>query len=326
MKLFTNKTTLAALALATLAACGGGGGSSAVTPPAATTYTASTTCATGPALTSTVSQAAADALVPASCPALTSAQLSAIAVNRSATGALTLTGLPTGVAWSAKSVTFTKGSTSVTGTVDAAGNITPTSALAAGTWTVTFTGQPALAPAVTNLTLTSVIVPVVLAPCVAPNVNNTVTGACVTVPTGYTFNPNLGGGGAAVANIGVLVTGANTLPAACLTVGDACWVSSVQNGTIKFVNSGVTIAPINNRPIVFAYYVTATGYYNTQPVYADDGAPAASTGVSGGGNANIYLDVKGVSNGVRQSGIGACGELTYNGTGAFSSNLISCPI
>jgi hypothetical protein len=165
---------------------------------------------------------------------------------------------------------------------------------------------------------------------VSPSVVNAVSNACVAPPfaTGYTYNANLGGGGAFVANIGVLVTGANTLPAACLTVGDACWVSSVQNGTIKFVNSGVTIAPINTRPIVFAYYVTATGYSNTHPIYADDGNSVGGNGyaVQGGGNTNTYLDVKGVSNGVRQTGIGACGELTYNGTGAFSSNLISCPI
>ena len=48
-----------------LTACGGGAGG---TPTV--TYTATSVCASGPALTSTVSQAAANARVPADCPAL----------------------------------------------------------------------------------------------------------------------------------------------------------------------------------------------------------------------------------------------------------------
>jgi hypothetical protein len=61
-----------------------------VTPPGTTviTYTAATLCASGPALTSTVSQAAANALVPSACPVLPA---SAYADTTVAVGTSTLT-------------------------------------------------------------------------------------------------------------------------------------------------------------------------------------------------------------------------------------------
>ena len=280
-----------------------------------------------------MSQAAADALVPASCAPLTASQLAAITVTRNAaTGALTLA-LPSGVAFSSNAIGFTSGSSTVAGSISAASGtppmatVTPSSALGAGTWSWTVNAQPVGAPAVVKMG--SFVVPVVVVPpaCAAPNVVNTVSNTCINAPasSGYTFNPNLGGGGAFVADIGVLVTGANTLPAACVSVGDACWVQSVQNGTIKFVNSGAVMTGINTRPIVFAFYVTSGGVYNAKAIYGDDGLAAATTGVSGGGISGI-VSAKGSQNGVKLvDNYGSCGE-TYFVGGGFATNVITCPI
>jgi hypothetical protein len=297
MKFFTNKTTLAALALATLAACGGGGAGSSSTSPVVTTYTAATACASGPALTSTVSQAAADALVPAACPALTSAQLSAIAVNRSATGALTLTGLPTGVAWSAKSVTFTKGSTSVTGTVDAAGNITPTSALAAGTWTVTFTGQPALAPAVTNLTLASVVVPAAATPLTT---RLTAQGTLVTTAVSGMNTVSL--------PIGELVGGPNWN--AAITANNANASTGISQTRLGVV--------IGTRAINMTVFTDPVGGASCMhPVYADDGSSAYGVGATAKYSCytSPFVTYKGEADGFAvKNAAGTCTKLLHNGT------------
>ncbi len=317
--------TLVAL---TLAACGGGGGGSG-TP--AVTYTSASTCAGGAALTSTVSQAAANALVPASCPAATAAQLAAITVTRAAAApsAITAAGLPAGWTLTGGTATFTPiaptTGAAVTGSISAAGVITPNGTLPAGSYTVAANLTFANAPA-TSVTRT-VVVPAV---CTAPSAVNAVTNTCITPPaaTGYTYNPNLGGGGAFVANIGVLVTGANTLPAACLTVGDACWVQSVQNGTIKFVNSGAVMTGINTRPIVFAYYASnfnSNLYYYNLPIFADDGTSATLNSVNTGGISGI-TSVRGTTTGTKLlDNYGICGERYFNGSG-FAGNIIACPI
>jgi hypothetical protein len=162
---------------------------------------------------------------------------------------------------------------------------------------------------------------------------NAVSNACVAPPfaTGYTYNANLGGGGAWVADIGVLVTGANTLPAACLTVGDACWVSSVQNGTIKFVNTGdVMTGSIHSaRATVKAYYLTATGYYVLMPIFADDGTSATLQSVATGGGTSPITDVKGANTGVlaNQPAFG-CFLFSWSAAPSNSWGAVysSCPI
>jgi hypothetical protein len=168
---------------------------------------------------------------------------------------------------------------------------------------------------------------------VSPSVVNAVSNACVAPPfaTGYTYNANLGGGGAWVADIGVLVTGANTLPAACLTVGDACWVSSVQNGTIKFVNTGdVMTGSIHSaRATVKAYYLTATGYYVLMPIFADDGTSATLQSVITGGSTSQLSEAKGATNGVlvNQPGYG-CFLSQWNASPSNSWGYVSvnCPV
>jgi len=144
-------------------------------------------------------------------------------------------------------------------------------------------------------------------------------------PSGYTWNDIIK---AWVADIGVLVTGANTLPAACVTVGDACWLASVADGTIKFVNSGVVMTGANTRPIVFAYYLTASGNWVTMPMYADVLAtsPAANQNVNNGGGSSIITDIKGSANGVKKTVPAfGCFEEVYGG-GVFVNNTTTCPI
>jgi hypothetical protein len=188
--------------------------------------------------------------VPASCPALTPAQLAGITVNRSAAGALTLTGLPAGVVWTSRSVTFTLANTTVTGTVDAAGNITPTSALAAGTWTVTFTGQPALAPAVTNLTLASVVVPAVSAALIA-------SARAMIVPQGVQKS----------------IMSTQLAPSITL-VTDAGFLQGVVNGDVLLIDVGIrmTNVPVLServRDLIYAVY-RQNGNYYIKPLFKDD--------------------------------------------------------
>jgi hypothetical protein len=333
---------LSLLAL-TLAACGGGG-SSTTTPPAATIYTASTACASGPALTSTVSQAAADALVPASCPALTTAQLSSIAVNRSATGALTLAGLPTGVTWSSRSVAFSKGGVTIAGTIDAAGNITPTSALAAGTWTVTFTGQPVGAPAVVNLPLsTSVVIPALV--CAIGQ--NTVSGNCVTiatplagadkwnaatsarvpaVATDFTWLANGGGTGIGVwaANTGIRISAPTTLPATVVNVGDAAYKAEAAAGRIKYAYDGVNL---------YGYYITPNGISNTlvtvvMPINPSSGVQLLASSAIGNSGGTLYETwVQSNSNSfIRHYPDGTCWRASPDQNGNWSqTQLGACP-
>ena len=168
--------------------------------------------------------------------------------------------------------------------------------------------------------------------CVAPAMANSLN-ACVSppAPAGYTWNTAMK---AWVANIGTLVTGANTLPAACVTVGDACWLASVANGTVKLVSSGAVATGLNTRPIVFAFFVAGpgagifSGYYNVMPIYADVAAEAAGlNGNVGNGSGNyIITETKGSAPGAKQTipGFG-CFERAWFGAG-FGNNVIACPI
>jgi PKD repeat protein len=67
----------------TFTACGGGGGGSTPIP----VYSSTSFCANGLALTSTVSQAVADALVPTTCPPISASQLTALSFTVNTVGA-----------------------------------------------------------------------------------------------------------------------------------------------------------------------------------------------------------------------------------------------
>ena len=128
-----------------LTACGGGAGG---TPTV--TYTATSVCASGPALTSTVSQAAANARVPADCPAV-----STVGVGVSIAGnMLSITGLPAGVSVASSTVTMVSGASTV---VFVNGAITSGILLSNATYTYTggqvkFTNAPAIIIAGTFVT------------------------------------------------------------------------------------------------------------------------------------------------------------------------------
>jgi len=166
--------------------------------------------------------------------------------------------------------------------------------------------------------------------CADPLARINSQGTCVSPPaaTGYTWNDIIK---AWVADIGVLVTGANTLPAACVTVGDACWLASVADGTIKFVNSGVVMTGLNTRPINFAIYMTNIGGvvgYNKMPMYADVIATSAlaNQAVNNSSSANISTDYKGSALGVKYTvPTQGCFERVFVGAG-FGTNTTTCPI
>lgn len=168
--------------------------------------------------------------------------------------------------------------------------------------------------------------------CTLPSMKNSMN-TCMSppAPTGYTWNDIIK---AWVADVGVLVTGANLLPAGCVTIGDACWLESVANGTIKFANSGVVMTGVNTRPIIFAYYhvnlqVGAVVYdvYNYMPLYADVQAssPSASQLVGSGGVVNLSLSVKGTASGIKYDTSQGCFE-RVRFPSSFGTITATCPI
>jgi predicted small lipoprotein YifL len=336
------KTALVALALVTLTACGGGGGGDSAPAPVApppvggttsVTYTATALCASGPALTSTVSQAAANALVPNACPALPATAYAATTVVAGSgtltlnvtilpagfvNGVLTATGLASGGTWDVVAT-----ATGITVT-PRAGTATDWATTYSGTLGMCFTNAPCVTK---NITFTTGVNP---APtCTAPAMLTSAK-TCISPPaaTGYTWNNIMK---AWIADIGVLVTGANTLPAACVTIGDACWLESVANGTVKFVNSGAVRTGFDTRPISFAFYITKIGgvdYYNVMPMYADvlATAVAGNQSVGNGSMGNIISDVKGTALGANQTVPAfGCYERIWLG-GGFGNTQSTCPI
>lgn len=169
------------------------------------------------------------------------------------------------------------------------------------------------------------------ATCTAPAMANSL-GACVSPPagTGYSWNSVIK---AWVADIGTLVVGANTLPATCVTFGDACWTQSVANGTIKFANSNVRDTVNSARPVVFAFYRAGAGsafpgVYMSTPMYADVAGEAAlsNQNTANGGNGNVISNVKGSAGGVKQTISDGCWEKVWDAGGAWVNHSISCPI
>lgn len=316
------------LVVVTLTACGGGGGGAApsgggvapvdpgtptviITP---TVYTAATLCASGPALTSTVSQSAANALVPDSCPTVSTV---GVGVSIGAGNMLAITGLPVGVTVSSSTVTMVSGGSTL---IFVNGVLTSGTPLSNATYTfsgavIKLANAPAITIAGTTVSPVIAAVPVV---CVAPATRNSLINQCITAPaaTGYTWNSAVAGG-VWVADIGVLVTGANLLPATSLVIGDAAWLQASADGTVKYTK---TDRLVDGRPQVYANYKTnnniiGTVAYVTMPMYADSvgTSGAANQNVGNGGQGNVLFSFKGSSNGVKYTTSAGCWEFAYDG-------------
>ena len=312
-----------------IAACGGGG--------------SSTTVASG-------------APLPGGVPATSAATLSSISpiagttnvdpetftgVVVSATGKLDASSLTT------TNITVNAGASNYSGAVTVAGDgksftvATPTIAIGftgavrpavkleyGKTYTVSVNAKDASGNAFVVVSTFSTKSPVV---CVAPAMAN-FKNVCMSppAPVGYTWNTNMK---AWVAHIGVLVSGANTLPAACVAFGDACWLDAIANGTVKLSASGAIATGLNTRPIVFALFVVgsgpATGSYNVPPVYADAADGEASYLNQSVGNGSVFAiisEMKGSANGAKQTApTQGCFERVYLGSG-WGNNTIACPI
>lgn len=281
-----------------LTACGGGGGTT--TPPATGgTYTATSLCASGPALTSTVSQAAANALVPNSCPAVPTTGVTVNVVG----GMLVVNGLPPGVTVATSSFTAISGGSTV---VFTNGALTSGTLLSGATYTysgaqVTFTNAP-------NVIIAGTFVSPVIVVCIAPAMLNTAN-ACISAPaaTGYTWN-SVVAGGVWVADIGVLVSTANLLPVTSFVIGDAAWLTAAANGTIKYVKTA-SIKQQDSRPLIYAFYKTTnapggngnTEYYAVTAMYADVVATSAfaNQNVENGSGSTPITQVKGSIGGAK---------------------------
>lgn len=92
---------------------------------------------------------------------------------------------------------------------------------------------------------------------------------------------------ATVNHMGHWVVGANQLPAGCTEITQQCWKDSVQNGTVKFIETSAKMVGLSNgrdiRPIVFAYYITENSQlWNARPFYADTGEPISGPSLNGG--------------------------------------------
>ena len=326
--------------VSTIAACGGGGSSATVANGAAV--------ASGAPLPGGVPPGG----VPATSPA-TLSSISPIAgttnvdpetftgVVVSATGKLDASSLTT------TNITVKAGASNYSGAVTVAGDgksfTVATSTIAIGftgavrpavkleygkTYTVSVNAKDASGNAFVVVSTFSTKSPVV---CVAPAMANS-KNVCMSppVPAGYTWNTNMK---AWVADIGVLVSGANTLPAACVAFGDACWLDAIANGAVKLSASDAIATGLNTRPVVFGFFVAGSGsfpgFYNVVPLYADaaDGeASFLNQSVGNGSQGNTITEMKGSTLGAKQT-IPAfgCFERVYLGIG-WGNNTIACPI
>ena len=175
---------------------------------------------------------------------------------------------------------------------------------------------------INNYTLQSVDVA-----CPAPAMANSL-GTCMSPPVANAIWNSVMKAWAYPA--GVLVVSLNTLPAACVTVGDACWMAKIADGTIKLVSTNAVQTGYNTRPIVFAVYKTFDGFFNEMPLYADVPAlsPFAAQTVSNGGTSSNLTDVKGSDNGIKMTFPAfGCYERVHTGAGSWGNvKLDSCPI
>lgn len=331
---------LASLALvASLAACGGGGGGGGpvsgggFTPPPdpgtptviITPTTFSFNCWNG-AITSTVAQP-----TKVDCAAVPTANINVSIVG----GALTVTGLPAGVVIKSSTFTAISGASTLVYTNGALTSGTPLSAA-----TYTFTGASLVLGNGPTITLAgSFVTPVIAVTCTAPAMLNTAN-ACVSPPatTGYTWN-SIVGGGVWVADVGVLVSGANLLPSTSNVIGDAAWLTAAANGTIKWVKTPSTMTGLNSRPLVYAYYKTtnapggngSTEYYAVTAMYADTVATSAFANQNvGNGSAAVEISqIRGSASGAKLfAPTQGCFERAWDGANFSNTQLgtVGCSI
>lgn len=310
-------TALSVVALASLVACGGGGGggTSAVTPP------------------------------PIVCPA------GGTAANNSACAAVTGTisigdGVSVDDLFANGFATTTTGATQVPNVVDVklvigATEVGATVPLTLSNFAPTsFLNKFAIKPAVGTYTYVANLIDGLGRPfkivktfttggtaCPAPAMANSL-GTCMSPPVANAIWNSVMKAWAYPA--GVLVVSLNTLPAACVTVGDACWMAKIADGTIKLVSTNAVQTGYNTRPIVFAVYKTFDGFFNEMPLYADVPAlsPFAAQTVSNGGTSSNLTDVKGSDNGIKMTFPAfGCYERVHTGAGSWGNvKLDSCPI
>jgi hypothetical protein len=167
--------------------------------------------------------------------------------------------------------------------------------------------------------------------CTAPAMANS-SGTCVSPPagTGYTWNNVIK---AWVADIGTLVVGLNTLPAECVTIGDACWKASTANGTIKYFGTNLALTGFSNRKVVFAGFIIGgsgfgSGNFNMIPIYLDSEAesPYINKMIVNASYTDGFVNARGSQDGVKFTlPLGICGEFFFNGNG-IASHSASCPI
>jgi hypothetical protein len=175
----------------------------------------------------------------------------------------------------------------------------------------------------------SCVDPVVVTPtCTAPAMLNSAN-TCISPPavTGYTWNT---ANKVWVADIGVLGTGLNTLPAECVNFGDACWKASSANGTIKYFATNMVISGRNQ--IMAGYIIGGTGVgsgnFFIMPFYADADAdtPVSNKAINATFEPTTMVTAKGSQDGVKFTIPGnLCGEIFHNGTGV-TDRAVQCPI
>ena len=335
-------TALAALALiAALAACGGGGGGGPtggsgggeVTPPVVVntptmtiTYTATSMCASGPNLTSTVSQLAANALVPSACPALPASVLAqANVVVGSGTLNISVTGLPAGFTGGTLAATKVTPSTTAfwdlipTTTGNASATLRAGSAAVSfntvynGSIMMNFAGAPSASKTITFTTGADPAVSVMW----PANITNLVEAGIVN--------------GVVNQNLKVIVWTPMS-PIATNVGNNADWNANLINGNVKIVKSGEMAADINGimrniwRAIFFNPTVNA---YCITPVNAHDGLAAyfndSRTSLACFSSPSDYVIGVDDSSTNKNGLLGKVGNLCYLTTIARGSESVACP-
>ena len=305
---------------------GGGSGTDTVvitTPTVVVTpviYIAATSCASGPALTSTVSQAAANALVPSGCPALpatayTNTQV--VATVTSGTLTLTVTNLPAG---------FVSGVLTATGPasggvsdVNANGSVAPRPGSSAD-WATTYTG---------NLVMNF---------AGAPSASKTITFVTpanpvlsVTWPANITKLIEVGIVNGAVDQSKKVTVWTLMSPIATDVGNNADWNANLINGNVKIVKSGEMANDINgvSRNIWRAiFFNPVTNGYCFTPINSHDGSPYngdSRTSVSCFSSSPDYMIGVSDTNTAKNGLIYRAGNVCYFTTVARGSESISCP-
>ena len=152
-------------------------------------------------------------------------------------------------------------------------------------------------------------------------------GVCVPVPQAW-WPPK------AVSSIGTQVIGANAIASTSLLIGDTAWQQYVRDGVIKFVDTGMVLTGLSDKPLVWAYYISWDGTYCTRPVFKDTGLGLLpNTSLTYGG---CYTDpinwVVGTNNGIIKYApqFGKCFQETWlynksNDALSVTNTEIACP-